>query len=150
MIPHVTDEIKARMMALTRGRPVDVAIVEIGGTVGDIESLPFLEAIRQLRLELSSLNTLFIHVTLVPHLGNDSEIGGATFDGVAPGAEVWAVRVLTSQGSSVASSVGLGIVGAAAQGADVINIASAACRSTSAHRWTRRPPWSTRSRRRTG
>ncbi|HET7499104.1 MAG TPA: CTP synthase [Candidatus Eisenbacteria bacterium] len=74
VIPHVTDEIKARMMALTRGRPVDVAIVEIGGTVGDIESLPFLEAIRQLRLELSSLNTLFIHVTLVPHLGAAREI----------------------------------------------------------------------------
>jgi CTP synthase len=74
VIPHVTDEIKARMLSLTRGKPVDVAIVEIGGTVGDIESLPFLEAIRQLRLELSSLNTLFIHVTLVPHLGAAREI----------------------------------------------------------------------------
>jgi len=74
VIPHVTDEIKARMLALTRSKPVDVAIVEIGGTVGDIESLPFLEAIRQLRLELSSLNTLFIHVTLVPHLGAAREI----------------------------------------------------------------------------
>ena len=75
VIPHVTDEIKSRMLAVTRGpRPVDVAIVEIGGTVGDIESLPFLEAIRQLRLELSSLNTLFIHVTLVPHLGAAKEI----------------------------------------------------------------------------
>jgi len=75
VIPHVTDEIKARMLAVTRGKkPVDVAIVEIGGTVGDIESLPFLEAIRQLRLELSSVNTLFIHVTLVPHLGAAREI----------------------------------------------------------------------------
>ena len=74
VIPHVTDEIKARMLSLTRGKPVDVAIVEIGGTVGDIESLPFLEAIRQLRLELSSLNTLFIHVTLIPHLGAAREI----------------------------------------------------------------------------
>jgi len=74
VIPHVTDEIKARMLSLTKGKPVDVAIVEIGGTVGDIESLPFLEAIRQLRLELSSLNTLFIHVTLVPHLGAAREI----------------------------------------------------------------------------
>ena len=75
VIPHVTDEIKARMLAVTRGKkPVDVAIVEIGGTVGDIESLPFLEAIRQLRLELSSVNTLFIHVTLVPHLGAAKEI----------------------------------------------------------------------------
>ena len=75
VIPHVTDEIKERMLAVTRGKkPVDVAIVEIGGTVGDIESLPFLEAIRQLRLELSSVNTLFIHVTLVPHLGAAREI----------------------------------------------------------------------------
>ena len=74
VIPHVTDEIKARMLSLTKSRPVDVAIVEIGGTVGDIESLPFLEAIRQLRLDLSSLNTLFIHVTLVPHLGAAREI----------------------------------------------------------------------------
>ncbi|HKQ19746.1 MAG TPA: CTP synthase [Candidatus Eisenbacteria bacterium] len=74
VIPHVTDEIKSRMLALTHRKPVDVAIVEIGGTVGDIESLPFLEAIRQLRLELSSLNTLFIHVTLVPHLGAAREI----------------------------------------------------------------------------
>jgi len=75
VIPHVTDEIKSRMLAVTRGKkPVDVAIVEIGGTVGDIESLPFLEAIRQLRLELSSVNTLFIHVTLVPHLGAAREI----------------------------------------------------------------------------
>jgi len=62
------------MLALTHRKPVDVAIVEIGGTVGDIESLPFLEAIRQLRLELSSVNTLFIHVTLVPHLGAAREI----------------------------------------------------------------------------
>ena len=74
VIPHVTDEIKSRMLALTHRKPVDVAIVEIGGTVGDIESLPFLEAIRQLRLELSSVNTLFIHVTLVPHLGAAREI----------------------------------------------------------------------------
>jgi len=75
VIPHVTDEIKLRMLAETRGKKtVDVAIVEIGGTVGDIESLPFLEAIRQLRLELSSVNTLFIHVTLVPHLGAAREI----------------------------------------------------------------------------
>ena len=74
VIPHVTDEIKSRMLALTHRKPVDVAIVEIGGTVGDIESLPFLEAIRQLRLELSSVNTLFIHVTLIPHLGAAREI----------------------------------------------------------------------------
>jgi len=76
VIPHVTDEIKARMLGITKSQNqnVDVAIVEIGGTVGDIESLPFLEAIRQLRLELRRDNTLFVHVTLVPHLGAAREI----------------------------------------------------------------------------
>jgi CTP synthase len=74
VIPHVTDEIKARMLAPTLRQQVDVAIVEIGGTVGDIESLPFLEAIRQMRLEYTRLNTLFVHVTLVPHLGAAKEI----------------------------------------------------------------------------
>src|SRR6266446_10723841 len=62
VIPHVTDEIKGRIQRLSDG--VDVVIVEIGGTVGDIESLPFLEAIRQMRLELGAENTLFVHVTL--------------------------------------------------------------------------------------
>jgi CTP synthase len=62
------------MLAPTRRQQVDVAIVEIGGTVGDIESLPFLEAIRQMRLEYTRLNTLFVHVTLVPHLGAAREI----------------------------------------------------------------------------
>ena len=76
VIPHVTDEIKARMLGITKSQNqnVDVAIVEIGGTVGDIESLPFLEAIRQLRLELRRDNTLFVHVTLVPHLGAAREM----------------------------------------------------------------------------
>jgi CTP synthase len=74
VIPHVTDEIKSRMLGITKQGQVDVAIVEIGGTVGDIESLPFLEAIRQLRLELKRENTLFVHVTLVPHLGAAREI----------------------------------------------------------------------------
>jgi CTP synthase len=74
VIPHVTDEIKARMIAPTLRQQIDVAIVEIGGTVGDIESLPFLEAIRQMRLEYKRLNTLFVHVTLVPHLGAAREI----------------------------------------------------------------------------
>ena len=74
VIPHVTDEIKARMLAPTLRQQIDVAIVEIGGTVGDIESLPFLEAIRQMRLEYKRLNTLFVHVTLVPHLGAAREI----------------------------------------------------------------------------
>ena len=66
VIPHVTDEIKAAFKKVTDG--VDVVIVEIGGTVGDIESLPFLEAIRQMRLDLGPENTLFVHVTLVPYI----------------------------------------------------------------------------------
>ena len=68
VIPHVTNEIKAavRRVSTADQIPIDVVIVEIGGTVGDIESLPFLEAIRQLRHELGRENTLFVHVTLVP------------------------------------------------------------------------------------
>ena len=71
VIPHVTDEIKATIKKVSEG--VDVVIVEIGGTVGDIESLPFLEAIRQMRLELGSENTLFVHVTLVPYIAAAGE-----------------------------------------------------------------------------
>ncbi|MBN1503821.1 MAG: CTP synthase [Candidatus Eisenbacteria bacterium] len=66
VIPHVTDEIKGRLLQVGSVDGVDVAIVEIGGTVGDIESLPFLEAIRQLRLDLKRQNTVFVHLTLVP------------------------------------------------------------------------------------
>jgi CTP synthase len=72
VIPHVTDEIKATIKKVSEG--VDVVIVEIGGTVGDIESLPFLEAIRQLRLELGTENTLFVHVTLVPFIAAAGEL----------------------------------------------------------------------------
>jgi CTP synthase len=72
VIPHVTDEIKATIKKVSEG--VDVVIVEIGGTVGDIESLPFLEAIRQMRLELGSENTLFVHVTLVPFIAAAGEL----------------------------------------------------------------------------
>ena len=72
VIPHVTDEIKAAFRKVTDG--VDVVIVEIGGTVGDIESLPFLEAIRQMRLELGPENTLFVHVTLVPYIATAGEL----------------------------------------------------------------------------
>jgi CTP synthase len=67
VIPHVTDEIKRRIMSLALTTQADVAIVEIGGTVGDIESLPFLEAVRQLKLE-HKRDTLFVHVTLVPFI----------------------------------------------------------------------------------
>lgn len=66
VIPHITNEIKRSIKAGVEG--FDVAMVEIGGTVGDIESLPFLEAIRQMRMELGSDHTLFIHLTLVPYL----------------------------------------------------------------------------------
>ncbi len=72
VIPHITDEIKRRIRLVTEG--VDVLIVEIGGTVGDIESQPFLEAIRQLRLEVGRSETLFVHLTYVPHLAKAGEI----------------------------------------------------------------------------
>ncbi len=72
VIPHVTNEIKAAMKKV--GQDVDIALVEIGGTVGDIESLPFLEAIRQMRQELGRDNTIFIHVTLVPWIGAAGEL----------------------------------------------------------------------------
>lgn len=66
VIPHVTDEIKHRIRRVAKG--LDVLIVEVGGTVGDIEGLPFLEAIRQFRIEEGFENTLYLHVTLVPYL----------------------------------------------------------------------------------
>ena len=72
VIPHITDEIKRsiRMAA----KDVDIVIVEIGGTIGDIESLPFLEAIRQFRIDAGKENTLFIHLTLVPYIGTAGEV----------------------------------------------------------------------------
>jgi CTP synthase len=72
VIPHVTDEIKARVMACAAG--MDLVIVEIGGTVGDIESLPFLEAVRQLRFEVGAGNAIAVHVTLVPYIGAAGEL----------------------------------------------------------------------------
>ena len=66
VVPHITDEIKERIRDVSKGKRVDVVIVEVGGTVGDIESLPFLEAVRQLRLEVGRDNALNIHLTLVP------------------------------------------------------------------------------------
>jgi CTP synthase len=75
IIPHVTGEIKRNILALSEGENApDVLITEIGGTVGDIEGQPFLEAIRQLRFELGRENTLFIHVTLIPYLRMAGEI----------------------------------------------------------------------------
>ncbi|MDQ7003736.1 MAG: CTP synthase [Ghiorsea sp.] len=73
VIPHITDEIKAGILSL-RADNVDIALVEIGGTVGDIESLPFLEAIRQLRFELGRENTAFIHLTLLPYIATAGEL----------------------------------------------------------------------------
>ncbi len=72
VIPHITDEIKARIYEATKD--VDIAIVEIGGTVGDIESLPFLEAIRQLKIESGRENAMSVHVTLVPHIPTAGEM----------------------------------------------------------------------------
>jgi CTP synthase len=72
VIPHVTDEIKAAFRKV--GSEADVVIVEIGGTVGDIESLPFLEAIRQMRLELGAENAVFVHLTLVPFIPTVGEL----------------------------------------------------------------------------
>ena len=73
VIPHVTDEIKAAVHRLA-GDDVDVVITEIGGTVGDIEGLPFLEAIRQFALDVGRENCLYIHLTLVPYLKAAGEL----------------------------------------------------------------------------
>ena len=74
VIPHITNEIKDRIFRVSKERDVDVVITEIGGTVGDIESLPFLEAIRQIKYDVGGENVLFIHVTLVPFLGKAGEL----------------------------------------------------------------------------
>mgnify|MGYP005839668117 CR=1 FL=1 len=74
VIPHITDEIKARIVAVSEQSHADVVIVEIGGTVGDIEGLPFLEAIRQMRKDIGRDNVLYIHVTLLPHIGSTGEL----------------------------------------------------------------------------
>ena len=72
VIPHITDEIKKRIVKCANGN--DIAIIEVGGTVGDIESQPFLEAIRQMKLELGSNRALFAHLTLIPFLASSGEI----------------------------------------------------------------------------
>ncbi|HUY86696.1 MAG TPA: CTP synthase, partial [Acidimicrobiales bacterium] len=73
VIPHVTDEIKERMLCQDNGN-VDIVITEVGGTVGDIESLPFLEAIRQMRKDIGRDNVCYVHLTLVPHIGPGGEL----------------------------------------------------------------------------
>ena len=74
VIPHITNEIKARIRRAEKASPADVVISEIGGTVGDIESLPFLEAIRQFRREVGPENVVYLHVTLVPFLDAAGEL----------------------------------------------------------------------------
>ncbi len=74
VIPHITDEIKRRITFLGRTNEYDFIITEIGGTVGDIESLPYIEAVRQLRWDLGDENTVFIHLTLVPYLSATGEL----------------------------------------------------------------------------
>lgn len=74
VIPHITEEIKARIVAVGQHSNADVVIVEVGGTVGDIESLPFLEAIRQMRKDVGRDNVLYIHVTLLPYIGATGEL----------------------------------------------------------------------------
>jgi CTP synthase len=74
VVPHITDEIKRRMLQLGQGGEYDIVITEIGGTVGDIESLPFVEAVRQLQWELPEEDTLVVHLTLIPYLKAAKEL----------------------------------------------------------------------------
>ena len=74
VVPHITSEIKRRIKLAAVQSNADVLIVEVGGTVGDIESLPFLEAIRQMRKDMGRENVMYIHVTLLPHIGSTGEL----------------------------------------------------------------------------
>lgn len=74
VIPHITNEIKSRVREVAKAQGADIAVIEIGGTVGDIEGLPFIEAMRQLRLEEGSNNVLYVHVALVPLLRSVGEL----------------------------------------------------------------------------
>ncbi len=74
VIPHITNEIKRRISLVSKSTGADVVLVEVGGTVGDIESLPFLEALRQLRTDLGRENTVYIHVTWLPYIGATAEL----------------------------------------------------------------------------
>ena len=74
VVPHVTNEIKERFRAVAQQSGADVVIVEVGGTVGDIEGLPFLEAIRQMRSDIGRENVLYVHVTLLPYLASTGEV----------------------------------------------------------------------------
>ncbi len=74
VIPHITNEIKSQITRVAEKSGADICIVEVGGTVGDIESLPFLEAIRQVRYDVGEENVMFVHLTLMPHLGAAGEL----------------------------------------------------------------------------
>lgn len=74
VVPHITNEIKRRIKIVGKQTGADVVIVEVGGTAGDIESLPFLEALRQLRAELKQRDSLYVHVTFLPHIGATDEL----------------------------------------------------------------------------
>jgi CTP synthase len=74
VVPHITDEIKNRITLIAETSDVDVVITEVGGTVGDIESLPFLEAIRQFPVDVGRRNCMFVHLTLVPYIGHAGEL----------------------------------------------------------------------------
>ena len=74
VIPHITNEIKRRIMLVGERSEAEVVLVEVGGTVGDIEGLPFLEALRQMRHDMQPLNTLYVHVTFLPHVGATGEL----------------------------------------------------------------------------
>jgi CTP synthase len=74
VIPHITDEIKRRMMLLGQGNQYDIIITELGGTVGDIESLPYIEAVRQMKWEMGDENCLVVHLTLIPYLKAAKEL----------------------------------------------------------------------------
>jgi CTP synthase len=74
VIPHITNEIKRRIGLVSKATGAEIVLVEVGGTVGDIESLPFLEALRQMRTDVGRENTLYIHVTWLPHIGATNEL----------------------------------------------------------------------------
>jgi CTP synthase len=74
VIPHITNEIKRRIMQVSKATGAEIVLVEIGGTVGDIESLPFLEALRQMRSDIGRQDTIYIHVTWLPHIGATDEL----------------------------------------------------------------------------
>ena len=74
VIPHITNEIKRRIHLVAEETKADIILVEVGGTVGDIESLPFLEALRQMRSDVGHKNTLYVHVTFLPHIGASNEL----------------------------------------------------------------------------